>query len=159
MEDTISKDEKSTSQSSDNVQENEKKKAVNWINDFKSNTLTRIQKFETQLSSVTKERNKISRDFEKANAQLKELREARKNLTQESNSLRTSLDRIQSEFKYTEEEKTDALDRIHSLEDKITSLEEHKRSLESDLKNNQGGVFIKQGISGGVEGQNQAFRG
>ena len=71
MEDTISKDGKNTSQSPDTVQENEKKKAVNWINDFKSNTLTRIQKFETQLSSVTKERNKISRDYEKASTQLK----------------------------------------------------------------------------------------
>ena len=134
MEETISKDEKSTSQVSVSAKESEKRKAVNWINDFKSNTLTRIQKFETQLSSVTKERNKISRDLEKANAQLLELREARKSLTNETTTLRKTLETIQSEFKYSEEEKIDALDRVQLLEDKISSLEEHKRVLESDLK-------------------------
>ena len=105
MEDTISKDEKNASQN--NIpKDTDKRKAVNWINDFKSNTLTKIQKFETQLSSVTKERNKISRDLEKATSQLKELREVRKSLADETKSLKTTLERVQSEFKYSEEEKT-----------------------------------------------------
>ena len=53
MEDTISKNEKDVSQNKVTVKENASRaKATNWINDFKSNTLTRIQKFETQLGSL-----------------------------------------------------------------------------------------------------------
>ena len=112
---------------------NRRGKTLGWINDFKSNTLTRIQKFESQLEMVTRERNKLAIDLKNANAQLAELREGRKKLLDEVNGLKGALQGVKSEFKYSEEEKADAFEQIKSLQGQITSLDEQRRSLESEL--------------------------
>lgn len=154
MEDTVSKNEKDVSHTNPPVQNNATRaKATNWINDFKNNTLTRIQKFETQLGSVTKERNKIFKDLKNATAQLDLLKEARTNLTDEVQALKKSLESVQHEFKYAEEEKVDALERIHTHEEKIISLEEHKRSLEADLKSAKDALLVSKELQEELRGK------
>ena len=98
MAENISQNEKNLSESDNDknkIVKEQKEKMADWINNFKSNTLTRIQKFETKLESITKERNKLSKDLKTADVQLKDMRGVKDSLVDEIKRLRTSLENVQ----------------------------------------------------------------
>ncbi|MCK5423296.1 MAG: hypothetical protein KAJ08_14080, partial [Deltaproteobacteria bacterium] len=147
MADNISQNEKNLSESDNDknkIVKEQKEKMADWINNFKSNTLTRIQKFETKLESITKERNKLSKDLKTADVQLKDMRGVKDSLVDEIKRLRTSLENVQSEFKYTEEEKTDAVEKIESLKTQMTALEKQNNDIESDLKTAKESILLSK---------------
>lgn len=121
MVDTVLKDDKVNATADKNPKgENQKEEMAGWIKDFRSKTLTKIRTFETQLDSISKERNTLTKDLKTANVQLTELREIRKNLEDHTSQLKSSLSSVQNEFKYSEEEKTDAFERIQSMDSRMT---------------------------------------
>ena len=136
MVDTVVKNEKDTVKTDTNSKKNNRKdETAGWIKDFRSNTLAKIRTFETQLDSITKEKTSLTKELETANVQLTELREIRKNLEDHTSQLKSSLSSVQNEFKYSEEEKTDAFERIQAMDSGITSLKDQNNKLESELKN------------------------
>ena len=95
MEDTVSKNDRNTKV------KKKKEKMADWINDFKMDALVKIQRFETELVSITKERTKLNNDLKSANEQLINLSDARKSLDIELKRLNNSLESSQSELKYS----------------------------------------------------------
>ena len=135
MVDTVIKHEKDAVKTDTNSKKkNQKVETAGWIKDFRSNTLAKIRTFETQLDSITKEKTSLTKELETANVQLTELKEIRKNLEDHTSQLTSSLSSAQNEFKYSEEEKTDAFERIQAMDSGITSLKDQNNKLESELK-------------------------